>query len=94
MQGLSPDAAKVVRILLRSGPQTTVVLREALDAVGSGGGARFEASVRELGRALVVTNHGTREERPGWPSAVLESLVDLGEAVWAGPAYVLPTLTG
>jgi hypothetical protein len=70
--GLSPDAAKVVRILLRSGPQTTVVLREALDAVGSGGGARFEASVRELGRALVVTTLGTRDEGPGWPSAVLE----------------------
>jgi hypothetical protein len=146
--GLSPDAAKVVKILLRSGPQSTVVLREALDAVGSRGGARFEASVRELGRALVVTNHGTRDEGSGWPSAVLEltarafpvprrrppeeerrrraalrfldtmlsarpyelgnafrwragparevleSLVDSGEAVRAGPAYVLASFTG
>jgi hypothetical protein len=144
---LSPDAEKVVKILLRSGPQSTMVLREALDAEGSRGAARFESSVRELGRALVVTNHGTRDEGSGWPSAVLEltarafpiprrrppeeerrrraarrfldtmlsarpyelgntfgwragparevleSLVDSGKAVRAGPAYVLPSLT-
>jgi hypothetical protein len=69
---LSPDARRIARILLLDGPQSTAVLREALDVQGRVGGERFTRTVAELGRALVVTNLGTRDEGTGWPSAILE----------------------
>ena len=69
---LSDDARRIARILLRSGPQSTAALREAMDIEGSRGNERFTRAVGELGRALVVTNFGTSDEGTGWPSAVLE----------------------
>jgi hypothetical protein len=72
---LSSDAQRIARILLRSGPQSTAALREALDVGGSLGGERFSKAMGELGRALVVTNFGTEEEGAGWPSVVLELTV-------------------
>lgn len=71
-QPLSPEARRIARILLRSGPQPTSALREALDAQGRRGGERFEAALTELGRRLVVTHFGVEDEGAGWPSAVLE----------------------
>ncbi len=70
--GLSSDARRIARILLRSGPQSTAALREALDIQGSREAERFSRAKAELGRALVITNHGTADEGTGWPSAVLE----------------------
>jgi len=69
---LSPEAYRIARILLRSGPQPTSALREALDAEGARGGERFDRALSELGRGLVVTHFGTEDEGAGWPSAVLE----------------------
>lgn len=69
---LSPEAHRIARILLRSGPQPTSALREALDVEGRRGGERFTAALTELGRRLVVTHLGVEEEGAGWPSAVLE----------------------
>jgi hypothetical protein len=69
---LSPNAHRIARILLLDGPQSTAVLREALDVHGRAAGERFSRAVGELGRALVVTNFGTQDEGTGWPSAVLE----------------------
>jgi hypothetical protein len=69
---LSPQAHRIARILLRSGPQPTSALREALDVEGRRGGERFSAALTELGRRLVVTHHGVEDEGAGWPSAVLE----------------------
>ena len=68
----SPDAHRIARILLLDGPQSTAVLREALDIEGSRGAERFSRAVGELARAHVVTNFGTQDEGTGWPSAVLE----------------------
>ena len=68
----SPDAYRIARILLLDGRQSTAVLREALDVEGSRGAERFGKAVGELARALVVTNHGTKDEGHSWPSAVLE----------------------
>jgi hypothetical protein len=70
--GLSDGAHKIARILLRSGPQSTAALREALDIGGSRGAERFNRAVGELGRALVVTGYGTSDEGTGWPAGVLE----------------------
>jgi len=67
-----PDAYRIARILLTSGPQPTSALREALDIEGRAGSERFAKAVGELGRALVITNFGTEEEGAGWPSAILE----------------------
>jgi len=69
---LSPYAYRIARILLRSGPQPTSALREALDAEGSKGGERFDRALSELGRGLVVTHFGTEDEGAGWPSGILE----------------------
>ena len=69
---LSPDARRIARILLRSGPQPTAALREALGVEGRRGGEAFTRATTELGRALVVTHHGTEAEGTGWPSAILE----------------------
>ena len=68
----SPDARRIARILLLDGPQSTAVLREALDVEGSRGAERFGKAVGELARVQVVTHFGTRDEGGGWPSAVLE----------------------
>jgi len=68
----SRDAHRIARILLLDGPQSTAVLREALDIEGSRGAERFSRAVGELARAHVVTNFGTQDEGTGWPSAVLE----------------------
>jgi hypothetical protein len=73
--GLSDGAHKIARILLRSGPQSTAALREALDIGGSRGTERFNRAVGELGRALVVTGYGTSDEGSGWPAGVLELTV-------------------
>jgi hypothetical protein len=69
---LSDDARRVARILLRSGPQSTAALREALDVEGSRGSERFDRARSELGRSLVITGYGTQEEGTGWPAAILE----------------------
>jgi hypothetical protein len=69
---LSDGARKIARILLRSGPQSTAALREALAIEGSRGTDRFNRAVGELGRALVVTGYGTSDEGTGWPAGVLE----------------------
>ena len=69
---LGDDARRIARILLRSGPQSTAALREALDVDGSRGTERFNRAVGELGRALVATGYGTADEGTGWPAAVLE----------------------
>jgi hypothetical protein len=69
---LSDGAYKIARILLRSGPQSTAALREALAIEGSRGTERFNRDVGELGRALVVTAFGTSDEGTGWPAGVLE----------------------
>lgn len=68
----SPDAHRIARILLLDGPQSTAVLREALDVEGSRGAERFGKAVGELARVFVVTNFGTKDEGHSWPSAVLE----------------------
>ena len=70
--GLSADAYRIARILLRSGPQPTASLREALDIEGRKAGERFSKAQVELGRTLVVTHFGVEDEGAGWPSAVLE----------------------
>ena len=69
---LGPDAARIARVLLRSGPQSTAVLREATNMEGKAGGDRFSKAAGELGRKLLVTHLGTQEEGAGWPAAVLE----------------------
>jgi hypothetical protein len=70
--GLSPPAHRIARILLRSGPQSTGALREALDVEGKRANEAFYRSVTELGRALVVTHLGVEDEGGGWPVPVLE----------------------
>ena len=72
---LSRDAYRIARILLRSGPQPTSALREALAIEGRKGGEAFTAAVAELERELIVTHLGTEDEGAGWPSAVLELTV-------------------
>lgn len=72
---LSRDAHRIARILLRSGPQPTSALREALAIEGRKGGEAFTAALTELGRELVITHLGTEDEGAGWPSAVLELTV-------------------
>lgn len=72
---LSRDAHRIARILLRSGPQPTSALREALAVEGRKGGEAFTAALTELGRELVITHLGTEDEGAGWPSAVLELTV-------------------
>ncbi len=69
---LSPDARRIARIVLKSGPQSTAALREATGVEGRGGAERFSRALTELGRELVVTHLGTEDEGAGWPSAVLE----------------------
>jgi hypothetical protein len=58
--------------LLRSGPQSTAALREALDVEGRRAGEAFNRTMGELGRALVVTHFGLEEEGAGWPTPILE----------------------
>ena len=69
---LSGDALRIARILLRSGPQSTAALREALDVQGRKAGERFAKAMTELGRSLVVTHLGVEDEGSGWPAAVIE----------------------
>ena len=69
---LSPDAHRIARTLLRSGPLSTGTLREALGVEGRRGGEAFTQAVTELGRELVVTHFGVEDEGAGWPSAILE----------------------
>ena len=69
---LSPGAYRIARILLRSGPQSTAALREALDVEGKKAGDAFNKCLIELGRALVITHHGVEDEGAGWPTPVLE----------------------
>lgn len=70
--GLSPTAYRIARILLRSGPQSTAVLREALDIEGKKASEAFHRTIGELDRALVTTHFGVEEEGAGWPTPVLE----------------------
>ncbi len=70
--GFSQQAHRIARILLRSGPQPTSALREALDADSKRGGERVSQALTELGRGLVVTHFGIEDEGGGWPSSVLE----------------------
>lgn len=69
---LSPTARRVARILLRSGPQPTAALREALDVEGRRANDAFNRVLVELGRALVITHHGIEDEAAAWPVPVLE----------------------
>ena len=69
---LSPGAHRIARILLRSGPQSTAALREALDVEGKKAGDAFNKCLTELGRALVITHYGIEDEGAGWPTPVLE----------------------
>jgi hypothetical protein len=69
---LDRAAARIARVLLRSGPLASAVLREAVGMEGVAGAARFSRALSQLGRALVVTNFGTEDQGSGWPSAVLE----------------------
>ena len=69
---LSPNAHRIARTLLRSGPLSTGTLREALGVEGRRGGEAFTQAVTELGRELVVTHYGVEDEGAGWPSAILE----------------------
>lgn len=69
---LSPQAYRIARILLRSGPQSTGALREALDVEGKRANDAFYRSIAELGRALVVTHFGVEDEGAGWPVPILE----------------------
>lgn len=69
---LSPRGHRIARILLRSGPQSTVALREALDVEGHRATEDFQRALAELGRALVVTNFGSANEGGAWPVPVLE----------------------
>jgi len=69
---LSPDAHRIARTLLRSGPLSTGTLREALGVEGRRGGEAFTQAVTELGQELVVTHFGVEDEGAGWPSAILE----------------------
>jgi hypothetical protein len=70
--GLSEQAYRIARIILRSGPQPTSALREALDIEGRRAADAFNASVGELGRALVTTHFGVEDEGGGWPTPLLE----------------------
>jgi hypothetical protein len=70
--GLSPDAYRAARMLLRSGPLSTGTLREAFGVEGRRGSESFGQMLTELGRELVVTHCGVEDEGAGWPSAVLE----------------------
>jgi hypothetical protein len=65
---LSAEAKRITEVLLPSGPQSAATLREATDLRG----APFERAIKELGRALVITHHGTEEQGAGWPSAMFE----------------------
>ena len=69
---LSRDAARVARILLRSGPQSTGALREALDVEARAASTAFVKVLAELGRALVITHFGSQDEGGSWPVPVLE----------------------
>lgn len=69
---LSPAAHRIARILLRSGPQSTAALREALDVEGKRANDAFSRTITELGRRLVVTHFGVEDEGAGWPVPVLE----------------------
>jgi hypothetical protein len=70
--GLSPAAHRIARILLRSGPQSTAALREALDVEGRRASDAFSRTVGELTRALVVTHFGAEKAGAGWPTPILE----------------------
>lgn len=70
--GLSRAAYRIARILLRSGPRSTAVLREALDVEGKKASDAFHRTIGELDRALVTTHFGVEEEGAGWPTPVLE----------------------
>jgi hypothetical protein len=70
--GLSPAAYRVARILLRSGPQSTAALREALDVEGKKATDAFLRTLAELSRGLVTTHFGVEDEGGGWPTPVLE----------------------
>lgn len=70
--GLSEQAYRIARIILRSGPQPTSALREALDVEGKRAADAFNASIGELGRALVTTHYGVEDEGGGWPTPLLE----------------------
>ncbi|MET8536478.1 hypothetical protein ABZV67_32550 [Streptomyces sp. NPDC005065] len=65
---LSPEAKKVAEHLLLEGPTSMRVVREAfgLDSKGA------QKILTELGRELLITNFGTRQDGPGWPSCVIE----------------------
>jgi len=69
---LDTDARRIAETILLSGPTSTALLREALDAYGSMGRARFDRALTQLGRALVVTHLGIEEQDAGWPAAILE----------------------
>lgn len=82
---LSPDAARIAELILVGGPASKGELREATGLEGKRNNAAFERALTELGRALVVTHRGVRDQ-PGraWPSAVLELTARAFEVPSAG----------
>lgn len=65
---LSVTAAQVARHVHDHGPTSMRTLR-SLHGLDSRASQRI---LTELGRALVVTNFGTIQDGPGWPSGVIE----------------------
>ncbi|MFC8538817.1 hypothetical protein ACFUJY_33540 [Streptomyces sp. NPDC057249] len=65
---LSPQARGVAEHLLLEGPTSMRVVREAFGLDGRGA----QKVLTELGRELLITNYGTRQDGPGWPSCVIE----------------------
>lgn len=69
---LSATARRIAEIVLLSGPTSTAILREEMDAYRGRGRGRFEAALTELGRQLVIGTVGVEEQGAGWPASVLE----------------------
>ncbi|TDC75146.1 hypothetical protein [Actinomadura sp. 7K507] len=66
--GLSVTARTVLARVEAEGPTSMRVIRQ-----DHGLNSRSAQKVLdELGRALLVTNHGTAQDGPGWPSCVIE----------------------
>lgn len=63
---LSPTAHEIAAALM-NGPLPSATLRVLV-----GDRNRFQRSVTELQRSLLVTNAGTAEQASGWPSSVLD----------------------
>ncbi|WP_406195352.1 hypothetical protein OG920_08490 [Streptomyces europaeiscabiei] len=68
MVALSPTAKQIAQHLLLEGPTSMRLIREAFGLDGK----VAQRILTELGRSLLITNFGTRQDGPGWPSCVIE----------------------